>query len=363
MIKKLLSIYTVSFILSLFFFELYLNLTNKPKFDNFDKRTILEVYEQSSKNTVIIIPPMTVLKFYSNEFKTFALSGISNQQTIFCNENGYYSIYQSDRYGFNNPDLEWDSKELEYVLIGDSFTHGACVNRPDDIASKLRLLSKKNVINLGYAGNGPLIEYATLREYFLPNAKKYIWIYYEGNDLSDLETELKSKVLNKYLNSETTLNLKFNQNQINQSLKIIMEKEFLDKKKKDTENVKNFIKLNKLRTKITSPPSMVPSTPPLNQFYDILKLSRDMILNNKSEFYFVYLPALERYKLSYNDDFLKKELIKKIVSDLNIKFIDIDENVFKKQLWPLKLFPFETFGHYTPDAYSKIAQYIYEKTQ
>ena len=79
-----------------------------------------------------------------------------------------------------------------------------------------------------------------------------IWVTVIINDLSDLETELKSKVLNKYLNSETTLNLKFNQNQINQSLKIIMEKEFLDKKKKDTENVKNFIKLNKLRTNISA---------------------------------------------------------------------------------------------------------------
>ena len=49
------------------------------------------------------------------------LSGISNSETIHCNENGYYSIYQSDRYGFNNPDEEWDKKEIEYLLVGDSF--------------------------------------------------------------------------------------------------------------------------------------------------------------------------------------------------------------------------------------------------
>ena len=117
-----------------------------------------------------------------------------------CNENGYYSIYHSDRYGFNNPDKEWDSKEIEYLLVGDSFTHGACVNRPHDVASVLRKYSKKNVLNLGQIGNGPLIEYATLREYSDLNIKKVIWRYYEGNDLSDLETELTNKILKKYIN-------------------------------------------------------------------------------------------------------------------------------------------------------------------
>ena len=105
----------------------------------------------------------------------FPLSGISNSDTIYCNENGYFSIYQSDRYGFNNPNKEWDSIQIEYLLIGDSFTHGACINRPNDIASVLRTLSNKPVLNLGYAGNGLLIEYATLREYLPKNVKNILW--------------------------------------------------------------------------------------------------------------------------------------------------------------------------------------------
>ena len=46
------------------------------------------------------------------------MSGFSNSKTIYDNENGYYSIYQSDRYGFNNPDNEWDSNETEILLVG-----------------------------------------------------------------------------------------------------------------------------------------------------------------------------------------------------------------------------------------------------
>ena len=88
---------------------------------------------------------------------------------------GYYSFYKSDRFGFNNPDYEWDKKSLKYILIGDSFTHGACVNRPNDIASVLRNLSGESVLNLGYSGNGPLLEFATLREYLKPNIENIIW--------------------------------------------------------------------------------------------------------------------------------------------------------------------------------------------
>ena len=82
-------------------------------------------------------------------------------------------------------------KEIEYLLIGDSFTHGSCVNRPNDISSVLRNLSNKSVLNLGMSGNEPLIEYATLREYLNTNIKKVLWIYYEGNDLAGIENEKK----------------------------------------------------------------------------------------------------------------------------------------------------------------------------
>ena len=58
----------------------------------------------------------------------------------------------NDRF-FTNPDDEWESAEIEF-LLGDSFTHGACVNRPDDLSSVIRGLSNKNVITTWR--NGPL---------------------------------------------------------------------------------------------------------------------------------------------------------------------------------------------------------------
>ena len=191
--------------------QIYENRTGKK----FDKRTRLEIFNhlrEKNSNIQVTVNPNN----YINKNKAiFPFSGISNSKTIFCNENGYYAFYQSDRYGFNNPDDNWDKDEIEYLLVGDPFTHGACVNRPDDIGSILRNLSKKPVLNLGFSGNGPLIEFATLREYMNNKIKKVLWIYFEGNDFDGLHLEMSDKILMKYYNDETfTQNLKLKQKEI-----------------------------------------------------------------------------------------------------------------------------------------------------
>ncbi len=199
-----------SIIVTLYFTETYLTFSNEIKKSylykkktgkKFDKRTKLQIYEDLKKKNDKI--KLTVYpSSYLNLNSLFPFSGVSNSKTIYCNENGYFSIYKSDRYGFNNPDDEWSNEKVEYLLVGDSYTHGACVNRPDDIASVLRSLSKKSVLNLGYGDTGPLIHYAILREYLKKNVKKILWIYYEGNDLQNLKKELKNNVLSKYFENE-----------------------------------------------------------------------------------------------------------------------------------------------------------------
>ena len=202
----------ISIIFSIYLYELYLIFKiakklgeqNKIKYELFEKKfnqqfdrrsktEILNDYFKIDENITLQVPPLSFLK--DKNLNLFPLSGISNIQTITCNESGYYAEYFSDRYGFNNPNFEWDQKDIQFLLIGDSYTHGACVNRPYDIGSVLRKLSNKSVINLGYAGNGPLIELASLREYF-PKAKvrNIIWIYLEQNDISNLNNELKNKI-------------------------------------------------------------------------------------------------------------------------------------------------------------------------
>ena len=373
-IQKYIIIIFISTVFSFYSFEGLLTYKN-PKYQNHKKINLNivtqsrhEVFEDLKKinlNIAVATPPCIFLKLDKLNFLN--LGGISKAKTIYCNESGYYSIYQSDRYGFNNPDKEWDGKEIEYLLVGDSFTHGACVNRPHDVASVLRKYSKKNVLNLGYSGNGPLIEYATLREYLTPNVKNVLWLYYEGNDLSELKSELENKILNKYLtNQKFKQDLKFRQNQIDKVLTDFVEREMEIERERERERERDihnakivrFIKLKNIRDSFTtySPPS-----PPPPELKIVLKLANELVESYNQKLYFIYLPSFERYAQLLKIDF--KQEVKNIVIDLGIEFIDIDEEVFKKEKNPLKLFPFEKNGHYTVEGYKKIALKIYEKNR
>ena len=64
-----------------------------------------------------------------------------------------------------------------------------------------------------------------------------------------------------------------------------------------------------------------------------------------------------------NYDNTNYNLVKSIVNDLKITFIDIHKEVFEKEQNPLKLFPFELFGHYNIEGYKKVAETIYQFTK
>ena len=328
----------------------------------FDNRPRFKVYGnllENNKEVTVSIPPESFLINTNYKIKNniFPLSGISETLTINCNENGYYSIYKSDRYGFNNPDEEWDKENIEYLLLGDSFVHGFCVDRPNDIASVLRNLSNKSVLNLGYAGNGPLIEYAVLKEYIKPNIKNIIWFYYEGNDIKNLRNEHNSKILSKYIEDYNfTQNLKRRQKDINLTMndyldyhynKIIRLYLSLKEITKSLINKKNNKKKTKDKEKL------------IKYFSDILSYTKKISLENNSKLYFVYLPEISRYK---NEDYQNNLYIeiKSVVEELGIPFIDIDKKVFEKEDDPLKLFPFKVFPHYTIEGYDKISKSIFK---
>lgn len=332
----------------------------------YDKRSKFKIYKdlkKNNKNITLAVPPFSYL-FEGNLNKIkkdiFPLSGISNSKTIHCNESGFYSIYQSDRYGFNNPDKEWDNEEVEILLIGDSFAHGACVNRPNDIGSVLRNLTDSPIINLGYSSSGPLIEYASLREYAPKKTNHIVWIYFEGNDLDDLQIELQSKLLNKYItNLNYSQKLKNNQMLIDlvSNQLLVNEKKYYIKNFIKLGNFVNFIKQhilsnnNKIYQKIDEKKN-------INDFIDIIKLANKFAKNNNSKFYFVYLPDTRRLIQKYSNK--NYDSIKYEINRLGIPFLDINKEVVEKEKNPLILFPFEIINHYNSYGYNKVANSIYK---
>ena len=369
-IKKYLFIVIFSIIASFYFFEIFFSYQHFKKFKiykneigvNYDKRSKLEIYNDLNKEGDYVVDIGGKYYFSIEEKENlFPMSGISKSKTIHCNENGYYSIYESDRFGFNNLDELWDKDTIEYLLVGDSFVHGNCVNRPNDISSVLKKLSNKTVLNLGYEHyRGPLIEYASLREYLSPKVKKVIWVYFEGNDLIDLKNELNSKILMKYLQDlNFSQNLKLKQKEVDRIARDVLETKKIVRKEHNL--FSKFIKL--YNTRVLLKQIINPKSQPLPQpeFKKILKLTNELVLKNNSKLFFVYLPEYNRFTTNYDNKSYSS--IKEIIKELNITFIDINYEVFKKESNPLKLFPFNMPGHYNIEGYKKVAEKIYSKTK
>lgn len=341
--------------------KLYKSRTSK----NYDFRTKIEVFNEFKKkneSVVVIVPPAS----HIGNVNINPLSGISNSETIVCNENGYFSIIKSDRYGFNNPDEEWEKENNKYLLVGDSFTYGACVNRPYDMGSVLRNYTNKSVLNLGYPGNGPFIQYATLREYLDTKTEHVLFFFFEENDLEDSRLEVNSKILKKYTEDlNFSQNLKLNQKYIDiiNKKKIITSNKKLDQKKSKFD-FKKFLKLYEVRSLINlmignKLSNKYDFNNYLDDYRNILKLTKNLTEEKNSTLHLVYLPGYPRYKYDYNKDNVY-EKIKNIAQELEINFIDIKKEVFDKEENPLRLFPFEFYGHYNIDGYKKVATKINE---
>ena len=286
---------------------------------------------------------------------------MENNENNYLNNDNKSNEEDEDEVVYVNKNInnQYDNKEIEYLLIGDSFVDGSCVNRPHDIASVLRTLSNKSVLNLGYSGNGPLIEFATLREYLNLNVKKVLWFYFESNDLIELSSEKDNKILINYLNDfNFTQNLKLRQNEVNDLAINLME----SKKESFKFSLKliKFIQISNLRYLIY-PPAPAPAPASAAEFKEILKLVKNLSSKNNSKLFFVFLPSYVRYVTKYDNT--NYNLIKNIVRELDIPFVDIHKEVFEKEENPLKLFPFELIGHYNVEGYKKIAETLYKFTK
>lgn len=355
--------------------------SGKP-YDFRSKFDVLRDYKEEKKDIFPVVCPANFLSnsrfLASDGSEIYPLGGVSNQNTLFCNESGEYLEYISDKYGFNNLKDVWE-KEIDIFLIGDSFVHGKCVTQEQNFSGQLRTLTNKNVVNTGCENNGPLLELATLKEYAeAKKPKKVVWFYYEGNDLGGLETEIQSSAILKYLDDQFTQNLVDKQNEIDQKLKDYVSSQYeklweqkengkdsLDVSpvkiiaKKIRNSVISILKLRSLRNKIGLSRSGVNPV-----FFIVLKEAKERVSVWGGELYFVYLPEWTRYVHGkvYQENHLKKQrrVVLEGIKELEIPIIDVNE-IFAQHDDVLSLFPFRMSGHYTPEGYRLISEKIAER--
>ena len=372
-------------------------IKEKTKNIDFDNRELVEFYLDYKEINHNVVLSTTSTGFNSHldssfvlndKTKVIPLSGISNRETILCNELGYFSIYKSDNYGFNNPS-NWKSR-YEFLLLGDSMVEGYCVNENNNVAGNLKKLLKKkdSVLNLGRGANGPLKNYAILKEYIdLIDVNNILFFYIAANDLSDLNKELNNRLLKKYYKeTKFTQNLNSLQKLIDKNLifktensisNYINQKKIVNQKKY---HVSKFIKLsrtirfkNKLIREIKNKEQVAENTKVLedlikNEFKEIIKLSYDLANQKKANFYFVYVPSYfsdhKNFKgdevITHTNDQYYSSILS-IINELNIPLIDLRAELFKKDRDPLSLIPFRTFGHFNEKGNRLISNIIIKK--
>lgn len=376
--------YFIIFVITAYFFEIRIFHTNS--------KNIIDLKEEiSSKNGLIFdsrsrerylkdrrieeknIFPSIRFKNLNLELKEksiYPLSGVSMTQTILCNENGNFIEFFSDRFGYNNNDEVWDLKEIDFILIGDSFVLGNCVNREKNLLSNLEKLTNKRGLNLGYENSGPLMQYATIREFkeiiVKKKINKIIWLFYDFNDLRDLEIEMKTRILNQYLENKN-----FSQNLINkQSVKDSILKKIINNKlsvisslnknldRNDKaikiQNFKEILILKNLRSKINVkyllPKNKISfdknDQKNINKIFNNIKeiekdLGVDLIL--------FYLPT---HTWKSNDEIIQ------IIKNKKIDVVDLYTELYeKKNRWDL--FPYSLPGHFNPYGYKELSQIIF----
>lgn len=308
-----------------------------------------------------------------NGVKIFPITSVSNIDTFLCDEDGKDVFYKSDKYGFRNNNENWIEK-VDYVLIGDSFIHGSCVENDKTISSQLSKIHNKNVLNLGIGGIGPLRELAIFNEYVIDlKPKKIFWFYSEGTDLTkNLRGESQNIFLRKYLNNYFTQNLKSQQKDIDELLfansknKLNSELDF-DKKNRDNNVTINlilektkFLRLWSIRSLISGYFSSYKIDPDFSKIISIVKNTAD---EWGGEFYFVYMPDGKRYMSNFNryvlkDKFRHKDKVLEILKKDEIKVIDIDKDIFDKSKNPLDEYYNQTKIHYNESANLLIANYL-----
>lgn len=352
-----------SILLSAYLYEIYYinSYFGLKKFINLKDDKITSNYKN-------ILPPSNFLEGGINmKMEIFPLSGLPNSLTLHCNENGYFSKYTSDKYGFNNNNNIWYNENKENIyLLGDSFVHGACVNPENTFA---KVLSKKssnkiNFYNLGYSGNGPLINFAVLKEFFLiKKPSKVFWFHTEVNDLIDLSKEIDNPILNKYLNfQDYNQNYVLNYKYLTTYLSKINDQVSISNQKKDI--IFKFLKLYHLRKNLKNIEYNKKNLDyEFDDNYKKILLNADAYLKkNDSELYFIYLPSWFRFN---NESFKYTALeqqknIQTFLNKNNIKFIDVNKLFFENKNNKNLYFPFGLNGHYNELGYNRISEVIYK---
>ena len=166
-----------------------------------ESQKIIQIRQKEDKKNILKDKDKYYPMIYTQDYNLYPLSKIVKNMDIIplgtlphknitlCSE-GYGLVkIKTDRFGFRNENKVWSSKNINTVIIGDSFVEGQCLQEKYTFVSLLKKNTSDSIIRLSQGGYSAA-HYAFLSKIFLPviKPKNVIMVFYENdNDIIDLD--------------------------------------------------------------------------------------------------------------------------------------------------------------------------------
>ena len=344
-IKKSLKILCINLFLLYFFLYIAEIFINYNKNQLFQKTRLYYLNKKIKKNSSKIYLNFGSYKLLDKvNLNNLPLSGYNQAKILLClDEYNKPIYYNSDKNGFNN---EIYQEQNDILLIGDSYVQGMCVKNSENFNGQFKKFDF-NTTSLGVAGNGPLLEYATFKEFMSQyKFKKLILFITPDNDFYDLSNEINNKILINYLLNKNFLQDLSNKDKKNEKKNILNEyfnnktkrfaNDFLSIYHFNLKEIGNLIE-NVFSKKIKEDYFYLQNEKVDEVFFEIIKHFNDYLTYQNIDFYIVfnsvtpnilYPSNLESRKYKRLLD-IKVSKIKELLDENQIKYLDYTQFLLK----------------------------------
>lgn len=344
-IKKSLKILCINLFLLYFFLYIGEILINYNKNQLFQKTRLYYLNKKIKKNSSKIYLNFGSYKLLDKvNLNNLPLSGYNQAKILLClDEYNKPIYYNSDKNGFNN---EIYQEQNDILLIGNSYVQGMCVKNSENFNGQFKKFDF-NTTSLGVAGNGPLLEYATFKEFKSQyKFKKLILFITPDNDFYDLSNEINNKILINYLLNKNFLQDLSNKDKKNEKKNILNEyfnnktkrfaNDFLSVYHFNLKEIGNLIE-NVFSKKIKEDYFYLQNEKVDEVFFEIIKHFNDYLTYQNIDFYIVfnsvtpnilYPSNLESRKYKRLLD-IKVSKIKELLDENQIKYLDYTQFLLK----------------------------------
>jgi len=340
----------------------------------FDPRTKSMVIEQLREQGEEVLPgisrdwPLLAPIRQQLPGDLYPLSNVSRAKVVECNEGGRYVFLQTDEFGLNNPAGLLASRNVDILVVGESFAVGHCVPPDQNLVAVIRRAHPRTV-NLGMAGSNSLSMLASFREYAEP-LKPPLVLWIMNPNTADPWREYRDALLPHYLQPGFTQHLIDRQAAIDQAWREIAvpaQYEFDRRSLIDIHaaTVTRFSRIPLLprlreRLQLDAPLERPPDPLDLSLFLRVVRLARDTTEKWGGAFIVVIMPLYEDVVVRQLPPSQRHENIAIELRKAGIEVIDA-ASVFATHADPASLYTLRINNHPGVAGHALLGRYIVEQ--